>query len=329
VKHTIISWDCSFRNFFHLLDALVLQDYDRNEFEVFYVEQRSRVVADEFNHKLGLPSLADRAREVSDSIQVCAEYLGDPAETPYHLGRSVNRGLELARGEIISVMDGDMLLPPDFLTKLENCHASGAGVVNLARRMASRPVGATFENWTEGRIDFNECLKVCPDATAPVPRVVSNKGPMISASAVAWRSIGGYDPHPIWSTGLTRLGQDANSRLELHLTTASTALPDAFAVHPYHPAGFSRLTLDASRVLDIHADLIHWARQNREVTWQARGEITQQHWDRNRKLFKRLHEPCGETLVPHPGSSVVLGKLYRFSKKIIGISGVQTGASPD
>lgn len=309
ITHTIVSWDSSFRNFFHLIDAMLTQDYDRNAFELIYVEQRSRGQANAYNHALGLKSLEDRYYEVKEMLNMTLVYLDDPPDVPYHLGRSVNRGLAEAKGKYISVLDGDLLLPENFLSDLERYHESGGTVVNLDRRMASRPAGASLDNWTEGAVDFQACLDECPDRDRPVPEKVSNKGPLISASRQDWNAVDGYDEHPVWSTGLSRLGQDVNARLEIHGNVESTALPNCFAVHPYHPAGFSRQTLDAVRLLAIQSRLIRWSQANRKPSWRSRTPQTDRVFEAHRTLVERVHN--GEVPKVHPGSSEFLGKIYQ------------------
>lgn len=323
MKHSIISWECSFRNFFHLIDALLIQEYDQDQFELIFVEQRTKEVADAYNHKLRLKSLWDRYEEVKDRMNIQVVYLGDALSSPYHLGKCNNKGIELAKGETISVMDGDMLLPPDFLKKLGEYHKSGAGVINIVRRMAREPVGVPFERWTEGIIDYDRCLDVCDEAHSLLPRTVGNKGPMISAHRSAWEAIDGYDEHVIWSTGLSRLGQDATARLEMFCQVESTTLPDCFAVHPYHPAGFSRQTLDSVRLLSIQADLIDWARKHNAISWKKRATVTNEVYERNKPFIERLHSDRlsrpdkGKWLnSSRLGSSVWLGRLYARGRKM-------------
>jgi hypothetical protein len=306
-----------------LIDALLVQEYDRDQFELIFVEQRTKEVADAYNHKLGLKSLWDSYEEVKDRMNIQVVYLGDALSITYHLGRCNNSGIELAKGETISIMDGDMLLPPDFLNQLEEYHRSGAGVVNIARRMAREPVGVPFERWTEGIIDFDRCLEVCDDAHFPLPRTVENKGPMISAHRSAWKAINGYDEHVIWSTSLSRLGQDATARLEMFCQVESTALPDCFAVHPYHPAGFSRRTLDSVRLLSIQADLIDWARKHNAISWKERTAVVIEVYERNKRFVERLHAdrlsgPDKRKWLNSSrlGSSVWLGRLYAGMRKI-------------
>ena len=59
--HSIISWDCSYRNFFHIIDGLLNQKFSKDNFELIYIEQRSKNHANNFNHQFGLKSLEDIA----------------------------------------------------------------------------------------------------------------------------------------------------------------------------------------------------------------------------------------------------------------------------
>ena len=320
--HSIISWDCSYRNFFHLIDGLLNQDYDRDEFELIYVEQRTEEFANTYNHKLGLKSLRNRYEEVKDQINIQIIYLGDDETIPYHLGRCNNKGIELAKGEIISIMDGDLLLPPNFLTMLEEYHRKQTAIVNLFRHTASYPIGVEKENWTEGVIDFERCLEACPTRNDPIPQTVGNKGPLISARKEHWKAVDGYDLHPIWSTGLSRLGQDVNARLEILTGVESTALPNAFAVHPYHPAGFKRTVTKSQRLLDLQQNLIDWSRSNEKPSWKERTTYTEQLYNANREFVDKMIYSNSLSL---PGTSKVkktnpvLERLNSVYGKVIGM----------
>ncbi len=319
--HSVISWDCSFRNFFHLIDGLLMQEYDRDQFELIFVEQRTKEVADAYNHDLGLKSLWDRYEEVRSRMNIRVVYLGDPPSVPYHLGRCNNRGIEVARGDIISIMDGDLLVPPDFLKKLEEYHGRQVAVVNLYRHTAKYPVGASKENWTEQTVDFDLCLEACPTRNDPVPRRVDNKGPLISALREHWEAIGGYDLHQIWSTGLSRLGQDATARLEILTGVESTALPDTFAVHPFHPAGFNHNAVSSRKILGLQQDLIDWARSNREYSWRKRTPYTEKVYGKNRWLVdKMIHS---ERLLSSGKSSARTGSVFEALDVVLGKIGTK------
>jgi len=329
LTHSIISWDCSNRDFFHLIDGLLDQKYDRSQFELIYVEQRSKNFADTHNHKLGLKSLSDRYQEIKDQMDIQIIYLGDEKIVPYHLGRCNNKGIELAKGKIISIMDGDLLLPPDFLKNLEKYHKNHKkAVVNIFRHTANYPVGVKKENWTKGIIDFEQCLAACPTRNDRIPRTVSNKGPLISARKEYWKVINGYDLHPIWSTGLSRLGQDVNARLEILTGFRSITLPNTITVHPYHPAGFKRNVIKSQRLLDLQQKLIDWAITNEEPSWKKRIIYTEKLYNNNRNFVNKmiysdfLRVP-GENKIRKLNSllqtmNIVLGKfhkLYKVTKK--------------
>jgi|Deesub1362B_J571_1020462.scaffolds.fasta_scaffold00417_18 glycosyltransferase involved in cell wall biosynthesis len=320
--HTIICWDCSFRNFFHTIDALLTQDYDRDKFELIYVEQRSREFSDAYNHRLGLKSLWDRYQEVKDLINIRVVYLNDPPNIPYHLGRIVNKALKLAKGEIISVMDGDLLVPPDFLIKLEEYHRRhDPAIVNLVRHMCERPVGVDKDNWTKQIIDFERCLEVCPTRDQPIPRTVANKGPLISARKEFWEKIGGYDEHIIWSTGVSRLGQDVTARLEILTGVESIALPDCFAVHPWHPQGFRRDTISSQRMLTLQAKLIEWARSHSEPLWKKRLPYTEELYKQHKEFINRfIYSGLQQPGTPVDVESIwmrIRGFIGRIYRKII------------
>ncbi len=286
MKHSIISWDCSYRNFFHLIDGLLFQDYSKEEFELIYVEQRSREVSNKHNNDLGLETLEDKFNEAQDKINIKILYLNEPVTAPYHLGRCNNAGLEIAQGEIISVMDGDQLLPKDFLVKLTTFHEQNQrAVVNIHRKMAQHPVGVKYyQDWTKAQINFYKCLNACPSKYRPIPETVNNFGPMISARKKYWHTIGGYDTHKIWSTGLSKLGADTNSRLEITTNKQSVNLPNCFAVHPWHPTGIGSLRSKklGIKYLSLQDKLISWAVTQKQPNHQARKQIANKLYESNR-----------------------------------------------
>lgn len=328
IKHTIISWDCSFRNFFHLIDGILDQDYDLSQVEIIYVEQKTREFADAYNHKIGLRSLGDRLDKWdTEAPALKVFYLNEDESDLYHLGRAVNKGLSEASGSIVSVMDGDLLMPRDFLCRLDSFFEEGGRVANVFRVSATGPVGVSVENWTNGTIDYDACFSVCKSKNEPVPTTHINKGPMISARVEDWKSINGYDTHRIWSTGLSRLGQDVDSRLCLATNTKSMCLPDVRAVHPYHPTGFSRKTLDSRRILSLQEDLISWCVESREVDWEKRMPVCDKLARRNKLLIERLHgatlgRPDKGFFAPNTifGKSAFVSNLYmqwrRFARQI-------------
>ena len=272
MKHSIILWDCCYRNFFHLTGSLAAQDYPKREYEIIWVEQRSRAASDAFNHRLGLRSLGDTVALYASECDVRVVYLDQPAAQPYHIGVCVNAGTALARGQFLSRMDGDMLVKPDFLRSLDREMTTRPGVLNMVRRGAARPVGVPPERWTEGIIDYARCLAECLRGHDPIPSVVRNKGPCLSAPRAWCEAVEGYDEHNLWATGISRNGQDLTARLEIYSGVPSRALPDQIGVHPFHPTGLNRLGHTEAAIFDAQQTLIDWSRAYHEPTLAARRD---------------------------------------------------------
>ncbi len=273
VKHSIILWDCCYRNFFHLTGSLAVQDFPRDAYEIIWVEQRSRAESDHFNHRLGLKSLGDTVAQHAGNCQARVLYLNQPASQPYHLGMAVNAGIRAASGDLLTSMDGDMLVRADFLACLTRAHDELGCVLNLERRRAAHAVGVAPERWTEGVIDFDRCLAASPQAGNPIPGTVKNKGPCISAPCAWWEAVDGYDEHDLWSTGISRAGQDVNARLDLFAGRPARALPGQVAVHPWHPHGLDRNGDAENIVFAAQKRLIDWSREHREPTLPPRRPL--------------------------------------------------------
>jgi hypothetical protein len=289
VRHSIISWDCCYRNFFHTAQALAEQEFDIDAFEVIYVEQRTMTASDAFSRSLGLAALGDVVKTLEGRINIRALYLGDGPNVPFHWGRAVNAGIEASRGEIISVMDGDLLVQPNFLSKLDNEHRRvPKSVVNLHRRMVPAPIGVSRDRWTEQQVSFSTCLDACPDRDQPPPERPNNYGPMISARREHWAAINGYDEHPIWGSGLSLLGTDVTRRLEIEVGVTSHLLPDTVCVHPWHPVGFQRHTLAARRILSLQERLVEWSLSNKMSDWRDRLAFANAVYGANRRFVDNV-----------------------------------------
>ena len=298
MQHTIISWDCSFRNFFHLIDSMAEQKFDKDEYEFIYVEQRTKTVSDLYNHRSGLKSLGDKVEEAKSLFNIRVIYLDQEESAPYHLGICNNVGLQEAQGEIVSVMDGDTLVKKDFLTKLAYEHNKGARVLNLFRHMAEYPVGvSSFQDWRHGEISFDECLAAAGSSRhlKAVPKEYPNKGPMISARKEYWRAIGGYDENRLWSTSASMVGKDTNTRLEMASGQLSEAMPDTVCVHPWHPMGYARKgRINKDRMIGeyfaLQKELIAWCEEHNSYDWKSRNTLAQKLQQNHHDLIEQVIE---------------------------------------
>lgn len=298
MKHTFISWDCSFRNFFHLIDSLNEQDFDKTNFEIIYVEQRSKDHADAYNHKFGLPSLSDKVDEYKNYLNLKVLYLDNDTALPYHLGKCNNEAIKTAQGDIITVMDGDTLVSSGFISKLNETHQEGDYIINLVRHMAQYPVGVkNYRDWKNASIDFNKCLRACKIGRHLYPKqkgqFYSNKGPMISAKKEYWNIINGYDEHIVWSTSASKLGIDTCTRLEIATASKSFALPNAFCLHPWHPFGYarkSRINKEnlVNQYFSLQDKLTQWCIDTNSYDIVGRQELSKRLYDEYYKIISEV-----------------------------------------
>ena len=151
--HAIITWDRSFRNFFHLLPSLAEQDYPMEDVEVIVVEQMSREHASAYSAKEQCAPAEEVIAELKGRLNARVVYLGED-DGVYHPGRTLNHGIRLTEGTIVSTMDADILVPRDFLSLLDRLHERGPRVVNMQRSQAPFACGTTNEDWKNQIIDF-------------------------------------------------------------------------------------------------------------------------------------------------------------------------------
>jgi len=264
---------------------LTRQDYDLSQIEIIVIEQRSREISNAYNIKWGCKTLYDTVRLLREHIDIRVVYLDEDPTELYHWGRCLNRGIDLARGEIISTCDADMIFQKNFLSALDEFHYNESPVVvNLERRMAVSPALVGLDKWTTASTEYGDVLKLCPHFDAPVPTVVSNKAPLISAPRQVWQLTGGFDEHPIWGTGLSRNGQELVSRMEIVIGKRSLALPGQVAVHPWHPSGFNRRIGRNIMILEIHERIGQASRVKNINDWRYRININ----DFYRKKYNTL-----------------------------------------
>lgn len=324
MKHTIISWDCSYRNFFHLIPSLSQQDFDPNFFEIIYVEQRSKKFSDQYNHKLGLKSLNDIAEEYSDKINVKICYLNEEIQEPYHLGRCVNKGLELANGEIISVMDGDTLVPPNFLTRLTEEHDKQICILNLYRHLSAHPAGViSFSDWKKAEISLSKCIETCFTKYSKITNKYANCGPMISARKEFWDIIEGYDENPFWATSASTLGVDVTRRLEIASDVNRKILQSSYCIHPWHPIGYAKTVRKEQndlfkKYLNIQNNCTQWSIEKKNPSLKSRNIYAKKQYELNQEFIHSIFQAEHEMITS--GEKIVQSTNIKSFRKKSGLS---------
>ncbi|MDB0020188.1 glycosyltransferase family 2 protein, partial [Planktomarina temperata] len=252
---TIITWDCVYREFHHLITALEKQQTNAS-FELLITEQRDKNTSDAFAKNRKVDSLSTRVNRSTIKNKIKLHYMND-IKNPYHVGKINNFSLKHAQGRIIAIMDGDMLLQENFIeTLLSQFRNDENQVVNLQRASARRPNKSGFVNWKKQIIEYREILQICPQNERIIPDVIRNKGPMIAATKKNWDKILGYDDSWYFSTAASMVGVDVNTRLEIATDSIAKPLIGQIAVHPYHPVDYNRNTEKLKIFLKNQGDII-------------------------------------------------------------------------
>lgn len=260
---------------------MVNQEFNRDNYELIFVEQRNRQMAAKNNKSISLPTLADLQSQYADHFNFSVKYLDLPISDPYHLGKLVNAGISQARGEIISVMDGDEFVTPEFLTHLSKMHTAKTPLWTLYRKMAKFPASVpSYASWHKATFTYASCLRCCTDRyLQPFSRMpINNYGPMVSAPRKLWDAIGGYDERVLWSTSASTAHADAAKRLELASAKRFFTLPWISAVHPWHPLGYAakerKRDRQVRRFIGIQGDLTAWSTKYGMFDWRDREALS-------------------------------------------------------
>ncbi len=281
MKHSIVCWDSSFRNFFHLLPSLASLSFDRDDVEIIFIEQRTREVADRVCRNVGTKPVSEVVDGLKNELPVDLVYLDEPDSEPYHPGRLLNVGLEKATGDILSTMDADILLHPDFMSTLNRVHEMGDRIFCMHRYNANFPCGTSREDWTNQIVDYDLILNTCSDRHLPIPEVILNKAPLLSARREHWEAISGYDSHRIFSTAYTLFGRDISLRFKLLLGDRETPLPVP-CVHPWHPTEVDRGMDDFQILYGAQQGLMNWSQGVGEPDAERRTEQADQLYAQHR-----------------------------------------------
>ena len=204
MKISVITWNGNFRESFHTVDFFAQQSIAREEFEFIWVEYYD-AAADELVEKI---DRVDNARIV---------YLKGQGQ--WHAGRCMNAGIAASSGELLVIVDGDVVPRPKFLENIWQAHQSQNKSVIYVRR------------WDEpekrkGPVSLPHLEDVCWLGNP------TNYGGGISIDRKAMQQVKGYEEHPVFG------GPGAVSK-ELYTRLRNLGLPIIWhptekLFHPWH-----------------------------------------------------------------------------------------------
>lgn len=286
-SHTIVTWDCCFRDFFHIIPSIAECDIDEGDaVEIIVVEQRSQFEAEKRARENNVKSAEEVAADLSGLVDCKVLYMND--EGPYHPGKALNYGLIHASGDIISTMDADILVHKRFLNILDDLHSKGEVLVTMDRLSAAFPCGVTKEKWKDQIVDYELVSRLSPKYGKPIPQVVGNKAPLLSIKEGLWNELGFYDEHFSFSTAYTKFGQDISRRFAILRPGSEVSMPVP-CVHPWHPSPMQRKSRTYKILYDAQESAMAWSESIGRFDVQARHHFySRLHGSVNSKIWNAI-----------------------------------------
>ena len=263
IKISIITWDGSFRESFHTVDTFGGQDFSAERFEFIWV--------DFYNNQN--PNLLEKISKYANARIL---NLNNDKNLPWHLGKCLNAGIKEARGNILVIPDGDVIVSKDLLNKIEKEHEKYKDLVLYFRRW-DEP--ADFHD-DFNRYDINYLEKVC------VMYVPTNYGGLISTRKQTLASVNNYEESKIFS------GPGANG-LELYIRLRNKGFPVKWhqtkIFHPYHAN--TGVSYTDRNILNELSKKYHWINPYAGIaqSWVLKSrEMDLSYWADEAKVDKYL-----------------------------------------
>ena len=203
VKISVITWNGGFRESFHTVDFFAEQAFPSHEYEFIWAEYYGSAV----------PELEEKINRMGNAKIV---YVGGEGE--WHAGRCMNAGIAVSSGELLVIVDGDIVVKPDFLAKMWQAHTAYDNLVLYVRRW-DEPEATHGHN-----ISAKHLEEVCRLANP------TNYGGCLAIRRKTIEAVNGYEEHVVFS------GSGALS-MELYTRLRNAGLPIIW--HPmekvFHP----------------------------------------------------------------------------------------------
>ena len=203
---SIVTWDASFRESYHLIDFVGELDYPRDRLGFFWVE--------------AYDAISPEAQARLDRVPF-AEGLTLSSQGEWHVGRCMNAGIRERDAELYILLDGDVVFEPDFAWRCVEAAGRHPGAAVYGRRW-DEPPDQHASDW-----DLDHLKRVCQ------PKPNWNTGGCAVLSCEVLDRVEGYEEH--WLFG----GAGAiNHELYTRIMASGTPIvwpPELRVYHPWHP----------------------------------------------------------------------------------------------
>ena len=200
---SIVTWDGGFRESYHTVDSVQQIDYPHDRYDFTWVEYYN-----ELNPVLG------QKLDASPNCQgLCLN-----GEGQWHVGRRMNTGIAATRGDLLVLIDGDVVLEPDMLHRVAEAHAEAPTAAIYVRR------------WDESPQDHNGTVDLTRLCERSELTVATNFGGCLIAPRTLVAKVGGYEEHADFAgPGMI------NGELAVRLRNTATPIIWHQSLRVYHP----------------------------------------------------------------------------------------------
>ncbi|WP_022846323.1 glycosyltransferase [Desulfurobacterium sp. TC5-1] len=235
IKLSVIMWDCGFRERFHAIKSYLNQTLDKNVYEVIWVEFYSDV-------KEEVKKFADEHPNF--------RILTLKRSGKWQYGICVNEGVRIAKGDILVISDGDVVVDEKFLEDELRLHEKYLDLpfINYHRRYDESAEPPVY------RYDLEYLNKVCVLVNP------TNYAGCFSIKKRDFVAINGYEEDMVFS-GPSACAKDFYIRAK-NAGYFIRWSPEKRLFHPWHPGttvGFSYLLRKQERIMkirDLNVDIL-------------------------------------------------------------------------
>lgn len=204
---SVVMIDGSFRRRFHAVECFARQECPPGAHEVIWVEHYERASAELREVVRGLPNVEVRA-------------LGRSGD--YHSSYCFNAGIAAARGELVVIPDGDVVVEADFLGRLWDLHRDAERLVTYCYR---------YNEPEERRSPEVSLLHLREVGVMTHP---FNWGGCLAVRRRWLLEVNGYEMHPLFASG------DHGNDYDMYVRLKNLGLPICWPrrpvlYHPWHP----------------------------------------------------------------------------------------------
>jgi len=229
---SVITWDAGFREFHHTADFFANQEFAHDDYEFIWVDFYSS------NERL-----LNKLKQYTNTKVIT---LNNSYKIPWHMGKCINKGVSVASGDLLVIVDGDIAVEQDFLSYV---WASHVGHDNLALyfKRYDEPQKASCK---ESHISIDH-LRANTELTNP-----TNFAGCLSIKRENFELVNGFENHDVFS-GAGGNGLEMNIRLRnagMEVKWAS----DKKIFHPWHPSSGSTEKEEKRKALGLVRQKFDW-----------------------------------------------------------------------